>query len=675
MSIRFILLCFIPIVLIYCGCVPPSATPDDEIRISTDNILQQAVWDMQDRRETDRLLGLFSSADAGERHLAIRAMASVQDSAAIDSLIRVLNTDPIINNRIWSAFALGQIGSATTLPWLIRSFGQQDTAEYNSPVHAAILEAIGKIGSVNELIQIASVKNYEVTDDWLLIGQIRAIYRFGLRGIYHIRATESALRYVKSAVYPSDVRRMAAAYLQRNVSVDLSSEKEMLKLVFTGESDVFVRSTLAVLIGRMIDARQDTDFLELLRADTDYRVKVNGLRALATTEKPEMLETILLYLEDTNTHVRQSAAEALGSVGIPSQAARLLEIGQKVEDPTVKALVLGSALKSTPPGYRNTVQAITDEITKALSSTNNVYHRTRFIQAMGNSVLNVETLKSLLSADNPPVVQTSVISAINQLLNQYDALSGTRYAVPDNTVRKQIVDAMSAILNSKDAGAIAAACTVLKNKNLGARDYIELKPSIRQALRTLSLPKEVETKYELESLLDYLNDTITIRQKPTHNYPIDWLALSDITDSTRAVISTTKGQIVIKLYTTEAPGSVANFVSLSNKNFYDGKFIHRVVPNFVIQTGCPRGDGYGGLDYSIRSEFAYCYYDDEGYVGMASAGKDTEGTQWFITHSPTPHLDGRYTIFGKVVEGMDVVHRIEVGDLVQDVRLLRYNKS
>jgi cyclophilin family peptidyl-prolyl cis-trans isomerase len=119
----------------------------------------------------------------------------------------------------------------------------------------------------------------------------------------------------------------------------------------------------------------------------------------------------------------------------------------------------------------------------------------------------------------------------------------------------------------------------------------------------------------------------------------------------------------------EAPGSVTNFLKLASEGYFNGKNFHRVVPNFVIQGGCNRGDGWGSEDYSIRSEFSLRKYK-EGSVGMASAGKDTEGTQWFITHSPTPHLDGRYSIFAEVVEGMDVVHRIEIGDKIISVDIL-----
>ena len=123
----------------------------------------------------------------------------------------------------------------------------------------------------------------------------------------------------------------------------------------------------------------------------------------------------------------------------------------------------------------------------------------------------------------------------------------------------------------------------------------------------------------------------------------------------------------MKMWTNNAPASVGNFIQLAKSGFYDGKIFHRVVPNFVVQTGCPRGDGYGGLDYSLRSELPMVYYDRAGYVGMASAGPDTECTQWFITHSPTPHLDGRYTIFGEVMEGMEVLHSLNIGDTIEKI--------
>ena len=124
----------------------------------------------------------------------------------------------------------------------------------------------------------------------------------------------------------------------------------------------------------------------------------------------------------------------------------------------------------------------------------------------------------------------------------------------------------------------------------------------------------------------------------------------------------------MRLFVEEAPGSVCNFIKLVREQYFNGKYFHRVVPNFVVQTGCNRGDGWGSEDYSIRSEFTLRRYNT-GSIGMASAGKDTEGTQWFITHSPTPHLDGRYSLFAEVTDGLDVLHEIEVGDKIINIEL------
>jgi len=102
--------------------------------------------------------------------------------------------------------------------------------------------------------------------------------------------------------------------------------------------------------------------------------------------------------------------------------------------------------------------------------------------------------------------------------------------------------------------------------------------------------------------------------------------------------------------------------------YYDGKAFHRVVPDFVAQGGCPRGDGYGGMPWTLRTEIGRTPFTT-GSVGLASAGRDTESCQFFITHAPAPHLDGRYTRFGEVVEGMDVVWQLQVGDVMERVEL------
>ena len=113
-----------------------------------------------------------------------------------------------------------------------------------------------------------------------------------------------------------------------------------------------------------------------------------------------------------------------------------------------------------------------------------------------------------------------------------------------------------------------------------------------------------------------------------------------------------------------------NFVTLAERKYFDEVRFHRVVPYFVIQDGDPTGTGAGGPGYAFRCEYNGLRYDT-GALGMALSGKDTGGSQWFVTHGPQPHLDGRYTIFGHVVKGQDVVDRIRRGDLIRSVTILR----
>ncbi|RME57534.1 MAG: peptidylprolyl isomerase [Candidatus Dadabacteria bacterium] len=137
-----------------------------------------------------------------------------------------------------------------------------------------------------------------------------------------------------------------------------------------------------------------------------------------------------------------------------------------------------------------------------------------------------------------------------------------------------------------------------------------------------------------------------------------------------AVIKTTKGTIKIKLYKEKVPLTVANFVNLSLRGFYDGIVFHRVIPNFMIQTGDPLGTGYGGPGYKFEDEFVdELKHDSPGVVSMANAGPNTNGSQFFITHVPTPWLNGHHTVFGKVISGQNVVNAIQKGDKIISITI------
>ncbi|HEY9828754.1 MAG TPA: peptidylprolyl isomerase [Stenomitos sp.] len=137
---------------------------------------------------------------------------------------------------------------------------------------------------------------------------------------------------------------------------------------------------------------------------------------------------------------------------------------------------------------------------------------------------------------------------------------------------------------------------------------------------------------------------------------------------TRAIMETDKGTINIQFFDADAPNTVKNFVDLAEKGFYDGLNFHRVIPDFMIQGGCPNGDGRGGPGYRIKCEINSNKHL-AGSLSMAHAGRDTGGSQFFICHSPQGHLDGVHTVFGKT-EDMDVVNAIRKGDKIKSVKII-----
>jgi len=137
-------------------------------------------------------------------------------------------------------------------------------------------------------------------------------------------------------------------------------------------------------------------------------------------------------------------------------------------------------------------------------------------------------------------------------------------------------------------------------------------------------------------------------------------------------IQTDRGNMTIELFEDDAPNTVANMISLIEKGFYDGLNFHRVIPDFMIQGGCPKGTGTGGPGYDFDDECSpERLHDSAGILSMANAGPSTNGSQFFITHRPTPHLNGKHTVFGKVTEGLEVVDEIEQGDVMEKVVVLQ----
>ncbi|MCM3873389.1 MAG: peptidylprolyl isomerase [Pyrinomonadaceae bacterium] len=233
---------------------------------------------------------------------------------------------------------------------------------------------------------------------------------------------------------------------------------------------------------------------------------------------------------------------------------------------------------------------------------------------------------------------------------------------PDERNTRALADALPAALRDKvsNDAALAILEALDKQKSTAANDAIKLALESQDDL----IRRRAVELLKASGAGDFASRIGTLQ---TRNTVVDYKrAMSRIGLNVQAIVSTNKGSFTIELLPEEAPLNVDNFVQLARRRYFNGISFHRVVPNFVIQGGDPRGDGNGGPGYQIRCEINLAPFE-RGAVGMALSGKDTGGSQWFVTHSPQPHLDGGYTVFGRVVTGMDVVDRITRWDVIRSV--------
>ncbi|MEL7426107.1 MAG: peptidylprolyl isomerase [Bacteroidota bacterium] len=650
------------------SCVPPE---EEEIittvELQSADSMFQRISDWQDLRQSEDLYPVLYHPNPSYRYLAARAFGSIQDEAAVDSLARLLN-DPVEEVRSIVAFALGQIGAPEALPHLIRGFnGQEDSPEHDLS-RRAILEAVGKCGDAATLDQISSVVTYEVQDTALLEGQAWSIYRFGLRDITSPAGTDRMLELVRPDTYPESVQFIAANYLAR-MRVPLDSFAAPLVSAFERSANPDVTMALAVALGKTRQPAALTSLIGQYRRADDYRVKCNILRALSNFPYESSRTLVTEALRDRNEHVARRATQYLLENSSEEDAAQWWRFA-KDSLPTPINLDLYQVANRHLPAYRVEYRdAINFELRQRLPQETSPYRKAAVLRGLSEFAWNYRFIYRTGLETDDPIVRTAVYESL-QAIGERDDFARF-FGLSSRRVTQDLANYFMTGIRSGEDGAVAVAAQALRSERRDYRPIIADSIAVLSAVQAeLDLPAMVETYNELGETIAYLNGTDDFEPlKPKYNHPIDWKLLNSQGPSPQLRLETDQGRILLELWPEVAPGSVANLMELAKDGFLDGKAFHRIVPNFVIQGGSPTGNAYGSLDYSIRSEFSDRHYDEEGLLGMASAGSDTEGTQFFITHSPTLHLDGRYTVFGKVIEGIDVVHAIQVGDRITSVAL------
>lgn len=671
---RFLLLSLVLFSCLY-ACVPPEqrlpANQTINLDLGADAI--KHLYDLRDQGRTDSLLSYLGHPSATLRYLAAISFASVRDSNAVEPLVPLLE-DTLEEVRIAAAFALGQIGSARAEQPLLNAFRQDDSLSQHQRFNAIVLEAIGKCGSLTNLRHIASVSTYYPSDTLLLEGQCRAVYRFALRGITDNVATARMVGYVANERIPESARLMAAHYLARakEVAPD-SAQAVQLAAAFVRSANPDIRMPLARALGKS-DTKPAFGILsKVIHTEQDWRVKCDLIRALAKFEPDTVRALVVPFIKDINLNVSRTAAEFFVDNGQAHDGDYYWRIARDNPDlpwPTRIALYRASYKWMPTREQSEKKEYLNYRLRDFFQKSTNPYERAACLQALAEFGWQFRWIHDKALNDPSPVVKSAAAEALAGICQRPDFYRV--FGENGSNVRRELLVYLRQIVASGDAGLIAAAADGFRAEALDFKSVRDtsLRLDLRTALQKLQLPRDYEAYLALNKAIAYLDgQKLPEAQKPAFNHPIDWKLLGDVSAATRVVLQTKKGNITLQLFPVWAPGSVANFLSLAKSGFFNGKAFHRVVPNFVVQGGCPRGDGYGALDYSIRTEIGLAWYDDEGYLGMASAGADTEGTQFFITHSPTPHLDGRYTIFGKVTQGMDVVHQLGVGDMMDKVTL------
>lgn len=637
-------------------------------RLNRKDAGQQKVLDLQDRQEKDSLLLYLDHPDPTLRYRSAMAFASFRDSAVVIRLARLLQ-DTNVQVRVAAAYALGQTRAGNAEDLLVKAFRQHDTLPDVALSNAAILEAVGKTGGQESLIAMSTTTTYLPSDVLLVTGQARGIYRFALRGIAHPAGTDRMVEILADAAMPGEARLIAANYLFRATGINTETHVSTLLQIAEGDDDARIRMCVAVAIAKSgtPEARQVVSRMAL--RDRDYRVKCNILRSLHYFPYAQVREVAFRLIDHNNVHVARCAAGYLLDHGIEKDAARYRSVSKAQLPWEVKTLLYGAANRYLTPAYAITKGNLNTELQDWYRRSMNPYEKAAVLNALAKDAGNYRDIPALAFEEEHPQVRTAGVEALVSILGDkyFSRDIGTRMT----SVRREISESLVEAIRGGDPGMISAAATALGDPEFGLHDYARAHlETLETALIALDLPKEIEAYDALAGCLARLKNESYARNNVPYNHPVMWDQVDELPDTVKVEVVTSRGNFRMDLFTQHAPATVLNFVQLSRDRFFHGKNFHRVVPNFVIQGGCPRGDGYGSLDYTIRSELSPSYYNMEGCVGMASAGNHTECTQWFVTHSPTPHLDGNYTLFGRVSGGMDVVHSIQISDEILEINIL-----
>jgi len=647
--------------LLASACSGPA--PKDPHAPSESDLLLEQVASAEDARVADApaILKAADSTDAPVRARAAVALGRILRPEGIAPLLALAKDSDAAVRRA-AIFALGQYGfdaeSAGGREAEMVEAVQPALTDGDARLRATAVEAIGKLA----LERAPGLAAPFLKDPSFAVRGKAAIACFRWRHVLRLRRPESkppdlsvdALGDLGNAASdPNGEVRWRVAYALSRIA-DPRSAPLLPGLL----KDAHPLARLFAL--NAVERLKDKDLADEAAAaqgDGDAAVRQAALRALDALDRPDLaLESLAA---DPSHHVRQAFADVLAASG-PTLAAL-----EKDPSPAVRSAALLARVR-----IQNEVAM--DALRSAFEGSDPILKAAAVQGAAHLKEAGVELVWKALE-DPSEEVRVAALTAMAQTPGER-AFAAIRKGLAAASLAERAT-AVESLSKRREPETIAAAADCYR-RSLD-REWVEVRELIVDLLASW-IPPEATTEHLLEICRADPGPSVrakafsALRRRGMTDLPP--VPSTAVTRSPHAglrfksnpivVIETTKGEIEIECLARQAPVHVANFVGLVEKGFYDGLKWHRVVPNFVIQGGDPLGNGMGDAGWSLRAEINAVPYE-RGTLGMPrSAGFDTGGCQIFITHLPTPHLDGLYTVFGRVVKGLEVVDRIEVGDRI-----------
>jgi len=675
------------IVVVLCtvsaGCAPKAA-PAAEVQKQVQTAFDQKMrWilELEDARQLrgngGDLLTLLNDAEPRVRRRAALAAGRVKLADALPPLTSLLQSDADPDVRQMAAFAMGLIGDASAAVALSTALTDADPM-----IQARAAEALGMIAHkaaapaitamVTTHIKAGALEGIAADDmGWPKPPAAEAV-RLGVYALVRLASYDALASAVLANGRPVSRWWPIAYALQRiNDARAVPALMELLK----GDGQL-TRAFAARGLGQAKAQNAAPALVAMAEnAGEATAVRVQAIRSLALLSERSAAAAMrrLIVSPKIDQNLQLEAVTALAQLRSPEVVELLIDL-VSASWPSVRAAALRALANTDVDTFMSALSGLDPDphwsVRAALATTLGELGRER-AQAPLTSMLRDSDQRVL-----PPVLDAlAKVGATNAL----DELTA-RLTVDDPVVRAAAARGLATLKAAKASPLLLEAIKRAQGDGLYmartaaldalvAIDPVAAKPAMTAALSDRDWAVRVRAAEHLKRL-DANADVSSMRPAPPHTVA-ELTALDTLVNppySPQAYIDTSKGTIQFELAVLDAPRTVANFMSLVRRNYFRGVQLHRVVPDFVVQDGDPRGDGEGGPGYTIRDEINMRPYL-RGTVGMALDWADTGGSQFFITHSPQPHLDGRYTVFGQVVSGMDVVDRLQQWDTIDRIRV------